>query len=86
MSDPNWLKEPDPSGDAVVYVSIPKDAKLNPEIREALNQLSKALQEVDKITPDRGIKCPDYEWCSLENCRPFDAKPCFDLVSCRIKS
>lgn len=41
MSDPTWLKEPDPSGDAAVYVSIPEGSQLTPELTEALTRMSR---------------------------------------------
>jgi hypothetical protein len=84
MSDPNWLKEPDPSGDAVVYVSIPEDAKLTPDITEALKRLSKAIQESQEA--------PARTDCNLRRCAPFKncqpllvTSPCYVLTSCRIK-
>ena len=45
MSDSNWLKEPDPSGNAVVYVSIPEGSKLTPELTEALTRLGAFLRQ-----------------------------------------
>ena len=85
MRDPNWLKEPDPSGEPVVYVSIPEDAKLTPDIREALNRLSKAMQELGKETPDKK-PCSDLIYCApLESCRVYSSRTCFVLASCRIQ-
>jgi len=84
MSDPNWLKEPDPSGDAVVYVSIPEDAKLTPEITEALNRLSKAMQE-SQVAPATA-DCKKLRTCNpFKSCQPLNTIPCFILTSCRIK-
>jgi hypothetical protein len=87
MHDPNWLKEPDPSGEPVVYVSIPEHAKLTPEITEALNVLSKALQELGEQTPHTKTKpCGDLTFCSpLDICQTYSSKQCFVLSSCRIR-
>jgi hypothetical protein len=86
MSDPNWLKEPDPSGDAVVYVSIPENAKLTPEVTEALKRLGKALQDEDAADKAEANPCKGLRVCNpFRNCQPLHTIPCFVLASCRIK-
>jgi hypothetical protein len=85
MRDPNWLKEPDPSGDAVVYVSIPEDAKLTPDMTEALKRLSKAMQESQEA-PARA-DCKGLRRCApFKACQPLLTAPCYILTSCRIKT
>jgi hypothetical protein len=86
MRDPDWLKEPDPSGEAVIYVSIPENAKLTPEVVKALTELGKALQAEDAADKAQLAPCPRLRVCSpFRNCQPLASNPCFRLTSCRIK-
>jgi hypothetical protein len=84
MSDSNWLKEPDPSGNAIVYVSIPEGRKLTPELTEALTRLGGALQKTDKAaTPAK--PCNPYRECTLGWCQPMTTKKCFLYVTCHVQ-
>ncbi len=78
MRDPDWLREPPPTDESIVYVSISEDAKLTPQITEALTQLSKALQDLGKGVPPNPCK-------SYGPCQPFWFKKCWSYSSCRIK-
>jgi hypothetical protein len=86
MSDPNWLKEPDASGDAVVYVSIPEGSQLTPELTDALTRLGKALQDLGKETPNTPTRrCATFHSCNLEACQPYTIQNCLSYLTCRIK-
>lgn len=85
MSDSSWLKEPDPSGNAVVYVSIPEGSKLTPELTEALNRLSGALQSLGKATPAKENPCNPFWTCTLWFCQPVTKKSCFKYVTCKVE-
>jgi hypothetical protein len=82
MLDRDWLKEPDPSGEPVLYVSIPKDAKLTPDIKEALDRLSVAMNGLRVDAPDK--PCNPLN-CRLGICLPMHQSNCLILLSCRIK-
>jgi hypothetical protein len=84
MSDSNWLKEPDPSGDAVVYVSIPEGSKLTPELTEALTRLSGALHDLGKNAPAK-TPCNPLRSCTLGFCQPMFTKSCFMYVTCKVQ-
>jgi len=84
MSDSNWLKEPDPSGNAVVYISIPEGKKVTPEITEALTRLSGVLQHLGKAAVTEKA-CNPYHECTLGFCQPMTTKKCFMYVTCRVQ-
>ena len=79
MRDPDWLREPPPPDESIVYVSIPEGAELTPQIAEALTHLSRALQELDKGVPPNPCN-------PLSICQQFHWKKCFSFSSCRIKT
>jgi hypothetical protein len=82
MSDPNWLREPDPAGKAVVYLSIPEGAKLTPDVEDAINRLSAALLDLGN---EKGSKFCTFLNCeSLNGCMPLHSQNCFILRTCRI--
>jgi hypothetical protein len=86
MSELDWLKEPDESGDAVVYVSIPEGSQLTPDITVALTRLGKALQDRDKEMLEvtkRG--CADLTVCRDSICQPHKYRKCFIYSVCRIQ-
>lgn len=91
MSDPIWLKEPDKSGDSIVYVSMPEGSKLTPELQDALTRLGKALQEIPKETavareaPGKRKPCPTFHSCTLQGCQPYTIQKCFFYMTCRIQ-
>lgn len=86
MSEPIWLKEPDKSGDSIVYVSFPEGSQLTPELTEALTQLGKALQGLDKGTLEAQVKpCPSFHSCTLQKCQPYTLQKCFSYLTCRIQ-
>ena len=87
MSDPIWLKEPDKSGDSIVYVSMPEGSKLTPELQEALTRLGKALQDLGKPTTAAAPKkpCPTFHTCTLQGCQPYTIQKCFLYMTCRIQ-
>jgi len=88
MSDPIWLKEPDKSGDSIVYVSMPEGSQLTPELHEALTRLGKALQDLGKETAqplDKPKRCPTFHSCTLQGCQPYTIQKCFLYMTCRIQ-
>ncbi|MGB7730406.1 MAG: hypothetical protein WBL50_20430 [Candidatus Acidiferrum sp.] len=85
MSDPKWLKEPDKSGDSIVYVSIPEGSQLTPELKEALTRLGKALQDLGEKTPEKRKGCSPFTSCTLETCQPHTTRKCFWYQTCRVK-
>jgi hypothetical protein len=78
MRDPDWLKEPPPTDESIVYVSIPKGAELTPQITEALTQLSRALLGGDQDVPPNPCK-------PFSICQEFWWKNCYHFNSCKIK-
>ena len=85
MRDPDWLREPGPPGEPIVYVSIPEGAKLTPEITEALTRLSKALHGLDKDAQGKKKPCNPYTGCYLDSCLPMTTSNCFSYQTCRVK-
>jgi hypothetical protein len=88
MRDFNWLKEPHPSGEPVVYVSIPEGTKMTPDITEALKRLSVALNGLAKedSTKLKPFPCDFLRYCTpFENCQPLLSQPCYVLATCTIK-
>jgi hypothetical protein len=86
MSEPTWLKEPDPSGNAIVYVSIPEGHKSTPELAEALMNLARALQDLNKekhLNKKKG-PCPALWSCDLFGCEPWSTRPCANFSTCVI--
>jgi hypothetical protein len=85
VRDPDWLREPAPRDESIVYVSVPEGEKLTPQIAEALTHLSRALHHLDRA-PDRMPPCFDYYYCNgFQNCYPFVIKNCAFFSTCRIK-
>jgi hypothetical protein len=85
MSDPNWLKEPDESGDAVVYVSIPEGSQLTPDITEALTRLGNALHDLGKETLEVNKPCTGLHSCNPNKCQPLHSRQCFVYVTCKVR-
>jgi len=84
MPDPDWLRKPDPAGEPLVYVSIPKGKKLTPEITEALTNLSAALHALGKAE-DKKKPCNPFTKCNLDSCQPMTTAPCFRYETCRVQ-
>jgi hypothetical protein len=85
VRDPDWLREPVPLDESIVYVSVPEGAKLTPQIAEALTHLSRALHHLDRA-PDSTPPCFDYFYCNgFSFCYPYVEKNCAFFTSCRIK-
>jgi hypothetical protein len=79
VRDPDWLREPPPPDESIVYVSVPEGATLTPQITEALTHLSRALLDLDEgIVPPN--PCNPFKICD-----EFWWKNCYHFNSCRIK-
>jgi hypothetical protein len=85
MRDPNWLREPGPSGEPIIYISIPEGAKLTPQIAEALTHLSGALHDLGKEAPAKKSPCQPLKTCNLDSCLPMTTSNCFRYETCRVQ-
>lgn len=79
-----WLREPQAGGSNVIYISLGKTEKLNPEVSAALEKLSKAIADhkgaaSPHMACDARVNCDPYG-----DCRPQIAQPCAWFTSCRI--
>jgi hypothetical protein len=76
---PRWLRQPGP-GEARFHVAIGPGVELTPEVREALEALTSALQQ-DEVEGYARKPCPE-----LGGCTPYSSVPCFAYAPCRIAS
>jgi hypothetical protein len=79
-----WLLEPPGPGEVHVHVAVGDDARLTPELREALDRVLSLLQtqDVSGFNIDLG-SCTTVS-CRLDTCQPVTLKPYATDFRCRI--
>jgi hypothetical protein len=89
--EPRWLLEPPSAGQVHIRVAVGEGVELTPEVREALEQLARALGEDDVQGFLLSAFACDAVCEGLVNCVPRDKcnpqyyGPCAWLISCRVE-
>jgi hypothetical protein len=82
-----WVLEP--QGRAGLYIAVGNEAVLRPEVREALDELMRVLEQQDEVAgfaaggPD---PCGIFYTCTRDvDCRPLTRVPCYAFETCRVQ-
>ena len=82
-----WVVPPPPPGGVSLYLDIDENAELTPELRAAIEALTRALPAEESVqgyartpAPDLGARCRR----DSGSCSEVYVSPCYSLIMCYI--